>query len=74
MRGYLSAKFQTQRDSNFGDIIETVTGISVEEIGKLGLPSTVFRKGVQWKTHLEYIYLYIQLDLKDSKFLKLGFF
>ena len=38
MRGYLSAKFQTQRSSNFGDITETVTGIYVEEIGKLGLP------------------------------------
>ena len=40
MRGYLSAKFQTQRSSNFGDITETVTGISAEEIGKLGLPVT----------------------------------
>ena len=38
MRGYLSEKFQTQRISNFGDITETVTGISTEEIGKLGLP------------------------------------
>ena len=38
MRGYLSAKFQTHRSSNFGDITETVTGISAEEISKLGLP------------------------------------
>ena len=38
MLGYLSEKFQIQRISNFGDITETVTGISVEEIGKLGLP------------------------------------
>ena len=38
MRGYLSAKFQTQWSSNFGDITETVSGISVEEIGKLGIP------------------------------------
>ena len=38
MRGYLSAKFQTHRSSNFRDITETVTGISAEEIGKLGLP------------------------------------
>jgi len=30
MRGYLS--------SNFGDITETVTAISAEEIGKPGLP------------------------------------
>ena len=30
-------KVQTQRISNFRDTIETVTGISVEEIGKLGL-------------------------------------
>ena len=38
MRGYLSEKFQTQRSSNFGDIIETVMAISAKEIGKLGLP------------------------------------
>ena len=38
MWGYLSTKFQTQRSSNFRDITETVTGISTEEIGKLGLP------------------------------------
>ena len=38
MLGYLIAKFQTHRSSNFGDITETVTGISAEEIGKLGLP------------------------------------
>ena len=38
MWGYLSAKLQTQRSSNFGDITETVTIISAEEIGKLGLP------------------------------------
>ena len=38
MIGYLSEKFKTYRSSNFGDIIETVTGISAEEIGKLGLP------------------------------------
>ena len=37
MQGDLSKKLQTYRISNFGDIIETVTGISVEEIGKLGL-------------------------------------
>ena len=38
MRRYLSEKFQTQRNINFRDITETVRGISVEEIGKLGLP------------------------------------
>ena len=38
MRGYLSANFQTHRCSNFIDIIETVTGISAEEIKTLGLP------------------------------------
>ena len=38
MRGYLSEKFQTQRISNFWDITEIVTGISAEEIRKLGLP------------------------------------
>ena len=38
MLGYLSMKFRTHRISNFGDIIETVTGISAEEIRKLGLP------------------------------------
>ena len=38
MQGYLSEKFMTQRISNFGDIIETVTGISAKEIRKLGLP------------------------------------
>ena len=38
MRGYLNAKFQTQMSINFGDITEIVTGISAEEIGKLGLP------------------------------------
>ena len=37
MRGYLSAKFQIQRSNNVGDITETVTSISAEEIGKLGL-------------------------------------
>ena len=37
MWGYPSTKFQTQRSSNFGDITETVTDISAEEIGKLGL-------------------------------------
>ena len=78
MRGYLSAKFQTQRSINFRDIIETVTGMSAEEIGKLGLPvpglpSTVFRKGVHWIDPFEEIYLSIQSDLKYSKFLKLRF-
>ena len=38
MRGYLSEKFQTRRNSNFRDITETVIGISAKEIGKLGLP------------------------------------
>ena len=38
IRGYLSAKFQKYKSINFRDIIETVTGISAEEIGKLGLP------------------------------------
>ena len=38
MCGYLSEIFQTQKISNFGDITETVAGISAEEIGKLGLP------------------------------------
>ena len=36
--GYLSVKFQTQRSIYFRYIIEIVTCISVEEIGKLGLP------------------------------------
>ena len=31
-------KFETKRSSNLGDIIETVIGISAEEIGNLGLP------------------------------------
>ena len=37
------------------------------------IPSTVFRKGVHWKSHLEEVYIHIQSDMKDSKFLKLGF-
>jgi len=46
----------------FGDTAEMVSVISAEEIGKLGLlfwelPSTVFRKGVHWKTHLEEVYI-----------------
>ena len=36
--GYLSTKFQTQRSSNFGETVETISGNSAEEIGKLGLP------------------------------------
>ena len=35
---YLNTKFPRQRNSNFRDTIETVTGISTEEIRKLGLP------------------------------------
>ena len=31
-------KFQKRRSSTFGDTAETVSGISAEEIGKLGLP------------------------------------
>ena len=31
-------KFQTHKNSNFGYIIETVTGICAEEIGNLGIP------------------------------------
>ena len=38
MLGYLSTKFKTYMSINFIDITETVTGISAEEIGKLGLP------------------------------------
>ena len=38
IRGYLSEKFQTLNFSNFRYIIETVAGISAEEIRKLGLP------------------------------------
>ena len=38
MWGYLSEKIQTYMSSNFRDIIEIGTGISAEEIGKLGLP------------------------------------
>ena len=73
MREYLNAKFQTQRSSNFGDTAETVTGISAEEIGKLGLPVPgaslhYFHKGVHWKAPFEEIYISIQLDFKDSKF------
>ena len=42
-------KFQTERRNNCGDIVETVSGISAEEIGKLGLPVpgaslTIFKK------------------------------
>ena len=37
MQGYLSETFQKPRRCNFIDIIETITGISEEEIGKLGL-------------------------------------
>ena len=64
MRFYLSEKFQTHRISNLGDIIETVTEISTEEIRKLGLPVpgvpfTVFRKGVHWTAPFEEIYLFI---------------
>ena len=49
MWGYLNVIFHTYWSSNFRDIIETVTRIFAEEIGKLGLPvprvpSTVFRK------------------------------
>ena len=59
-------------EHNFGDTIEIVSNISTEEIGKLGLPvsgaslhyfqkrSTIFRN--------EEFYLFIQSDLKDSKF------
>ena len=35
------------------------------------LPSTVFRKGVHWTNQVEEIYIYIQSDLKDSKFLEI---
>ena len=71
-------KFQTQRSINLGYITKIVTGISAEEIGKLGLlfrelPSTVFRKGVLWTAPFEEIYIYIQSNMKYSKFLKLGF-
>ena len=38
MRAYLSEKFQIYMSFNFEYITETVTGISAEEIGKLGLP------------------------------------
>ena len=73
MRGYLSDKFQTYRSSNFRYIIETVTRIGAEEIEKLGLPvsdhpSTIFRKGVHWTAPFEEIYLFVQSDLKVSKF------
>ena len=37
-RGYLSPKFQTHRSSNFGDTVEIISGIYVEEFGKLGIP------------------------------------
>ena len=36
--GYLSMKFPTHISSNFEDTAETVSGISIEEIGKLGFP------------------------------------
>ena len=35
---YHIMKFQIHRSSNFGDTTETVSGIFVEEIGKVGLP------------------------------------
>ena len=59
---------QKYESSNFRDIIEIVSGISAKEIGKLGLPSTIFRKGVHWTAQLEEIYISIQSNLKDSKF------
>ena len=74
MLGDLSAKLQTQRSGNFRDITETVTCIFAEEIGKLGLPvpgaslHCFQKKGVHWTDPFEEIYLYIQSDLKDSKF------
>ena len=78
MRGYLSEKLQKHRIIIFGDIIEIVTGISGEEIRKLGLPVPgvslhCFRKGVHWTAPFEEIYLFIQSYLKDSKFWKLWF-
>ena len=71
-------KFYTQMSSTFWDTTETVSRISAEEIGKLGLPvpttsSTVFRKGVHCIACLEEVYISIQSDMKDSNFLKLGF-
>ena len=44
--------------SNLGDTIETVSEISAEEIGKLGLPVLgaslhYFQKGVHWIASLE---------------------
>ena len=64
MREYLSAKFQTQRSSNFGDITETVIEISAEEIEKLGLP--VPGASLHCFTEKEYIG---QLALKRPIFL-----
>ena len=37
-RGYVNAKLQTHMSSNFGDTAETISGISIGEIGKVGLP------------------------------------
>ena len=64
MRVYLSEKFQTQKSINFKDITETVTGISAEEIGKLGLP--VPGASLYCFSEKEYIG---QLTLKRSIFL-----
>ena len=60
------------------DITKTVTCISAEEIGKLGIPVPgaslhCFQKGVHWTDQLEEIYISIKSNLKDSKFYKLGF-
>ena len=38
MKGYLSVNFSTYGSIIFVDTVETVTEISAEEIGKLGLP------------------------------------
>ena len=71
---YLSEKFQTQKKSiNFIDIIETVTCISTEEIGKLGLlvPGAslhCFQKRSTLDTPFEEIYLFVQSNLKYTKF------
>ena len=78
MWSYLREKFQIYRSINLGDIIETVTDISADEIGKLGLPvSRASLHCFQKRSTLDSciwrdIYLYPIIS-KRFQFLKIGF-
>ena len=66
--------FQTHRTSNFGDSIETVSVISTEEIGKLGLPIPgaslhCFHK----KEYIGQLAFKREIFMCNHKFEKLGF-